>query len=90
MVDEMASGDGEITEIDQRSYARIQGQMCPYCGGKEIVPPHRFEFEMVDDGDKKMVRQRTECENCGRQWWDVFILSHIEEISTDSENGQSS
>jgi uncharacterized protein with PIN domain len=79
--------DDVITQVDQLSYARIQSQRCPYCGSPRFAsssPPSRL-IEKVYEGVKEMVRQRTDCENCGRSWWDVFMLSHIEELEEGEE-----
>jgi YgiT-type zinc finger domain-containing protein len=76
----MKSDGSEITQVDQLSYARVHGRMCPYCGGKDLDISRTNEFEKVYEENREMIRQRAECENCGRAWWDCFMLSHIEEL----------
>ena len=76
----------ESSELDQLSYTRIHDQQCPYCKGTDICSPRSFmTLEKVYVGDKAMLRQRAECENCGRAWWDVFVLSYIEELAEGEE-----
>lgn len=61
----------------RRSFARVEQKRCPYCGGSYLFSDNYFE--KVYEGKKEMVRQEAGCKNCGREWWDVFVLSGIED-----------
>lgn len=77
----------ELANLTRMSYTRVQGQACPYCAGPAICnssPPSRM-IEKVYEGNKEMVRQRAECESCGRSWWDVFLLAQVEELAEGEE-----
>ncbi len=80
--DSLDSPESEPTLSTQLSYVRLHDQ-CPYCGGTDLNPVSEFENTRHREG--LFIRQKCECENCGREWWDVFRLSHIEEYKEYKE-----
>lgn len=62
-----------LTKEQKQAYVESGGNACPYCESFEIEAG-RSET----DSDYHIIH--VECMNCGKEWWDVYHLSTIEEI----------
>ena len=60
-----------LSKEQKKDYIVKGGLHCPFCGSSEITAGV-FEGEATG--------QRVECENCHKEWWDIYKLVDIEEI----------
>lgn len=53
------------------------GDCCPFCGEEDHLEYDRFESEGTE------AWQRARCEDCGREWNEVYKLTYAEETGDD-------
>lgn len=72
----------KLTPEQKANYVKNGGNRCPFCDGADITS---FDSpETQDDG----VVQNIECENCGKQWRDVYTLASVEDIEDEDEGSE--
>lgn len=54
--------------MTNKEYVQADGAVCPFCRSDEITTAGTLEADGA--GGTQNIR----CENCGRQWWDVYDL----------------
>ena len=60
-----------LTEAQRKAYLE-HSDHCPYCGGDET------EVQMAENDYEGTYRQRITCNECGRWWVEVYMLTRIE------------
>lgn len=54
---------------------------CPFCDGDDLALVDDRFYGDGDFGDPKRIYTFMSCENCGKYWRDIYLLTDIEEIS---------
>lgn len=57
----------------KEKYVQLEGQHCPYCDSGDL------EYGSVDFSTP-YCNQKVICEDCGKDWWDVYKFHTIEEV----------
>lgn len=65
-----------ITPEQLHKYLSAKGVRCLYCENYDIEQPGKPWSS--EDGDARAI---VHCHNCGRDWFDVYYLSNVEENS---------
>ena len=66
-----------LSKEQKKDYILKGGVRCPFCNSSNITAG-------VFHG--QAVGQKVECEDCHREWWDVYKLVDVEEI--EEEGGE--
>ena len=56
----------------ETEYLAAEGSFCPYCKSPDITGVGTFE------ADSNWVSLTIECEDCQKQWDDIYTLSNVE------------
>ena len=59
-----------MKQMTQEQYKK-QPYLCPYCQSTNI---EALEW------DSEASEQKVKCSDCGKQWWDTYVLTGYEEI----------
>lgn len=70
----MAKELNKLTAAQKRKYLR-RGECCPYCKSESITG------ESLDI-EGKHASQKVSCQDCEREWLDIYRLADVEEIDS--------
>ncbi len=64
----------KLTKAKEDEYVKAGGCRCPFCGSENIQAG-------VDYPEGREFYNRVGCDDCARQWFDIFTLTGVEEIA---------
>ncbi len=65
--------------LNDATYVQKQGMVCPFCGGHNLD----VSSPVIQAGDTAV--QGVCCNECGRQWDDIYVLSGYQKQSSEPD-----
>lgn len=62
----------QLSAADRKTYVKSGGNKCPFCKDENYMETNGH------DADCNYDAKYVQCEKCGAEWTEIFILSNIE------------